>query len=110
MFDATSNSDALVSQLTELTSDKKALKNRDLIIFRVTPNAVYAADGDAVQLTSKEIFNKVNVDNNFSGVVLIGKDGGSKLKEPFQVLPRRIFDLIDQMPMRRAEIRKKGKH
>jgi len=110
LFDATPNSDALTSQLTALTQDKTALKNRDLIIFRVTPDAVYAADGSAVRLTANEIFNKFNVDSNFNGVVLIGKDGGPKLKKTFEVPPRSIFDLIDGMPMRRAEMRKKGKH
>ncbi|MEM9077931.1 MAG: DUF4174 domain-containing protein [Bacteroidota bacterium] len=44
---------------------------------------------------------------NFEGVLLIGKDGGIKLKKPFIVEPQVIFDLVDSMPMRKAEIRSK---
>lgn len=44
---------------------------------------------------------------NFEGVLLIGKDGGIKLKKPFIVKPQTIFDLVDSMPMRRAEMRSK---
>jgi hypothetical protein len=44
---------------------------------------------------------------NFQGVLLIGKDGGVKYKSDFFVDPESIFEIIDSMPMRRAEMRQK---
>lgn len=110
LVDATPETDALESQLDELTSDKKALEERDLIIFRVTPDAVYDSDGSPSQLKSKKIYDEFNLDSDFAGTVLVGKDGGSKQEELFEVSARKIFDLIDGMPMRRAEMRESGKN
>ena len=36
--------------------------------------------------------------------VLIGKDGGVKLREPHPVAPLELFALVDRMPMRRHEM------
>jgi hypothetical protein len=45
---------------------------------------------------------------DFQGVVLIGKDGGVKFKERFMVAPATIFDIVDSMPMRQAEIKNRN--
>ena len=38
--------------------------------------------------------------------VLIGKDGGVKLRQTRPVTPQELFGLVDQMPMRRQEMRR----
>lgn len=43
--------------------------------------------------------------NSFYTLILIGKDGGMKLCENDYVEPEKVFDLIDSMPMRKAEMR-----
>jgi hypothetical protein len=53
-----------------------------------------------------EVYNDTDTKRTFSGVVLIGKDGGVKLRNDYVVAPQKILDLIDGMPMRRAEIMK----
>ncbi len=110
LVDASADTDALQSQLAELTSDKKALKERDILIFRVTPDAVYAADGSPSKLNGKKIYDDCGLDSEFTGTLLIGKDGGVKLKRPFVVSTQEIFDLIDGMPMRKREMRESGKN
>jgi hypothetical protein len=40
-------------------------------------------------------------------LILIGKDGGIKLRAPLRTDLREVFELIDRMPMRRAEMREK---
>jgi len=42
-------------------------------------------------------------------VVLIGKDGGEKLRRDRPVPPEELFALVDAMPMRREEIRRRPK-
>lgn len=54
----------------------------------------------------EELVNQFRLSPNFEGVILLGKDGGLKLKKPFLVEPQSIFELIDSMPMRRSEMRK----
>ena len=38
-------------------------------------------------------------------VVLIGKDGGEKLRRATPLSPEELFAIVDAMPMRRAEMR-----
>lgn len=110
LVDTNPDTDALISQLAELTFDSQALKERDLIIFRVTPDVVYLSDGSTSKLKAKKIYEDCGLDPNFKGTLLLGKDGGVKLEEPFEVSAQSVFNLIDRMPMRRTEIRNSGKN
>ncbi|MGB7394396.1 MAG: DUF4174 domain-containing protein [Pricia sp.] len=110
LVDAKPDSEALQSQLSEFTSNRNGLKERSLIIFRVTPDAVYAADESPSEMEAKDIYDRYDLALDFSGTILIGKDGGSKMKKPFEVSAKTVFDLIDSMPMRRAEMRESGRH
>ena len=78
-------------QIFELKQSQ--LEERDIILLNRKPK-------------SSEL-SRFSLDGNFQGVLLIGKDGGIKLKKPFIVKPQTIFDLVDSMPMRRAEMRSK---
>lgn len=42
-------------------------------------------------------------------VVLIGLDGGVKKRQSYVLSPEMLFDKIDSMPMRQAEIKERGK-
>lgn len=108
LVDESSGSDVLTSQLAALTADQKALTERDLIIFRVTPNMVYTSDRTKTELNPQRIYEDCDLDTDFNGVVLLGKDGGVKMREPFEVAAQRIYGLIDGMPMRRRETRESG--
>lgn len=77
-------------QKSIFSQESHALKERDILILKGT----------------KHLERQLNLKNNFSGIILIGKDGGIKLEEPFVVHPKTIFALIDGMPMRRAEMKK----
>lgn len=110
LVDSEPDSKALLSQLQEFNSETRGLIERDLIIFRVTPGTVYTSKGKPLEIDAPKIYNKYRLGSDFSGTLLIGKDGGSKLKKPFEVTTETIFSLIDGMPMRRAEMRQNGKH
>lgn len=105
-----SDTHALISQLDVLTVDKKALMERDLIIFRVTPTKIYTSDGTETDMKPLKIYWDCDLDIDFTGIVLLGKDGGVKMRELFEVATSKIFSLIDGMPMRRREIRESGEN
>jgi uncharacterized protein (DUF2336 family) len=46
---------------------------------------------------------------NTFAVLLVGKDGGVKLRRGEPVPPEHLFQLIDAMPMRRREMRERGR-
>jgi len=108
LVDKSADTKALLSQLAVLTADKNGLEERDLIVFRVTPSAVFSSDGTMTKFNPQKLYGDFDLRPNFKGVVLLGKDGGVKMREPFEVTTQRIFTLIDGMPMRRSEIRRSG--
>ena len=102
-------SDVLQVQLTQLQSSPEKLQNRDLVIFIITDEAVYDISRIKTKLHSLQIVKKYGL-ADFRGLLLIGKDGGIKLKESFVVNPESIFNLIDGMPMRQAEMKSSKKY
>ncbi|WP_106147791.1 DUF4174 domain-containing protein [Flagellimonas meridianipacifica] len=91
-----SNAPKAKQQLKLLNQNNKDLLDRDIVLLQRGPGSQ-----DLLQFS---------IAPNFQGILLIGKDGGLKLKKPFIVAPQKIFDSVDSMPMRRAEMRKMDKH
>ena len=110
LIDKNSDTDAVIAQMENLGAENGALTERDLIIFIVTPDLVYTTEGAKTKINSEKLYKDCDLEIDFTGVVLLGKDGGVKMREPFEVAAETIFALIDGMPMRRSEIRNsKGK-
>ena len=108
LFDRSNETQALISQLNRFTSLKAKCSERDLTLLILTNRAVFFDDATEVdKLDTNIIRNELDIPENFKGVVLVGKDGGKKFQGKFEVNPQTIFDLIDSMPMRRAEMRNK---
>ncbi len=95
-----SESPVLNEQLSLLKSRQKELLERNLIIFRYANGKLFDISGSATPMNTKSV-----PDKDYNGLLLIGKDGGVKLKKEFIVPPDEIFTLIDGMPMRRAEMK-----
>jgi len=100
--------DSLQRQLQLLKSDSTGLTERDLKIF-IIREKVLAEDGKETSLSAAELVENFDL-HDFQGIILIGKDGGEKMREPFIVNPEKIFMLIDGMPMRKAEMEKEEKN
>lgn len=86
-------------QLGELLEQPKDLKDRDLLVF--------LRKGRQLICQNREEKTLEDIQNQYTGISLIGKDGGVKLHEEGGVKPKLIFDLIDSMPMRQSEMRTK---
>lgn len=95
------DNEILNTQLEILNKSAEAFKERDLILFIITPKNTFTSNKTSVNLKGIAPYQK----NNFEGVILLGKDGGVKLKEPFTVSSKTILNLIDSMPMRRGEMK-----
>ncbi|UCD60141.1 MAG: DUF4174 domain-containing protein [Flavobacteriaceae bacterium] len=87
-------------QVGKFISRYEEMEERDLVLFVFTGKEVLDMDGLKTNVDPQKISY-----GEFQGVVLIGKDGSVKLRKKFFVEPNEIFHLIDQMPMRRSEMK-----
>ncbi len=101
LMDSKENTDVRNEQLTAFDDLEEELKNRDLLLFCYDGNHLLDR-----QLRNTSYQLTADIDTDFQGVILIGKDGGIKLRKPFVIKPKVIFEIIDSMPMRKAEMRK----
>ena len=92
-------------QLKSFRLYKAEIKERDLLVFEVNNTSVTDIFEAQRSLDPAEIPHR-----NYEGIILLGKDGGIKLKKPFYVPPSELFELIDSMPMRRAEMKSSVKN
>ena len=97
-----------VEQLERFKDEAAAVKDRDLLIYRISPGMVNGPD-DKLLTTAEWFYKYYRVGKDEFNVILIGKDGGEKLRSEELIPPEKIFELIDSMPMRRAEMRRKEK-
>ncbi len=79
-----------------LEDDAAALRERDVVIQDMTPDAA-RRDRPELGVGSRAAFE----------VLLIGKDGGVKLRRDKPVAAFEITALIDTMPMRQDEMRRR---
>ncbi|KGK29554.1 hypothetical protein EL45_15025 [Cellulophaga sp. E6(2014)] len=99
LIDTASNSKNIKQQIQAFEGQYSAFQERDIIYFISTPKGSYDSDKQLLNLSGLEKYHK----KDFSGLILIGKDGGIKLKKPFVVPVKTIISLIDTMPMRKSE-------
>lgn len=107
IYTSEKNSEKLNKQLSILSKDKEGLAERKLIIYSFTENA-YRKNFEKNWKESNSLFKKfVNKKDDFT-VWLIGLDGGIKLKQNTILAKIQLFALIDGMPMRKREIKRKN--
>ncbi|WP_338793202.1 DUF4174 domain-containing protein [Bernardetia sp. MNP-M8] len=119
IFSDSKDNSLFQKQLQLFADNKEELKERDLIIFQVfkeedtekgiTPHQKSISSFDIEQLKKRFDFSFGEDKNKFT-VVLVGKDGETKLKTENEILTlEKLFGTIDAMPMRQSEM-KKGKN
>jgi len=94
LFADNSNNKHLKSQLALLSADQKGVDERDIAV-----KTFYAG-------TDQKTFNMRKIKSPFA-VILIGKDGGEKLRSTSPVTLKNMYGLIDAMPMRKIEMQRR---
>lgn len=89
------NDPRTTQQRATLEHDADALRERDVVIQDITPEAA-RHERPELGVKSKAVFE----------VLLVGKDGDVKLRRETLVAVSEIIALIDTMPMRRNEMRR----
>jgi hypothetical protein len=92
----------------KLREQRDAIVERDLLVFHVIENGVSRLGLSPIDAQSASMLrNRFSVNPGQFLVVLIGKDGGEKLRRGGGVDITEIFSLIDSMPMRQREMRER---
>lgn len=95
--------DALLERQRDILETQSAeLADRDMVVLHVSGDGVRAIYGDAPSIDGARLRAEADVFDDGFRTILVGKDGGVKLRSEKVVSSLEIFGLIDRMPMRRA--------
>jgi len=97
-------------QLKEFNKSISELEERKLILFQIVGDKYKTTDYEMLELNNSwedlKIRNNYIIDDTDDfEVVLIGLDGGVKLKKREVLKKEELYNLIDRMPMRLEELR-----
>ena len=105
IFSPSESEASFQSQKQDLASSTKAVLDRDLVILEIMEQGESRAGNQLLSEKSvQDIREKLGVETGSFQVLLIGKDGGVKLRSSEPVSTKDLFGLIDSMPMRRQEM------
>jgi hypothetical protein len=93
----------LERQVKILTDRRPELEERDLVVISVTNDEASTAFGNVAKPDAAALRDEAGVKKGSFQVILVGKDGGIKLRSDTVVPYVELFDVIDRMPMRQAE-------
>ena len=94
---------------SQIMAQKAEVDDRDLIVFEVPAQGPARMNNSPLDRKEADsIRTHFAIPGNTFSLILVGKDGGIKLKRSDQVDLREILGLIDSMPMRQNEMRQKS--
>ena len=108
LFAADGNSPLFKNLQNEIIAQKAEVEDRDLVVFEVLQKGasrMNAAPLDQQMVDS--IRDHFRVPQHTFTLILVGKDGGTKMKRHDQANLKEVFELIDSMPMRKNEMKQK---
>ncbi|SDR97355.1 DUF4174 domain-containing protein [Christiangramia echinicola] len=107
IFTETSNSREFQKQMQILNQNQNqaGLNDRKIKVIHVIPDKHQIVFPEKSGWQNSNLYQKKESKIDFE-VILIGLDGGVKLRETNPVEIEKLFDLIDSMPMRKAEMRR----
>ncbi len=101
VYAPSASSPDLQKQRALLATDAGGLTERDLVVRELIADQL--SNGDRAFLEET-----LNTTGNTFRVLLIGKDGGVKVRQTNPITPKQLFSIIDGMYMRQQEMKKKG--
>lgn len=102
------SSEKLSKQLKIFEKNINGLKDRKLMILHSTPKKQREIFPEESGWQDSKLYQEMKESQLTFEIVLIGLDGGVKLRQTEVLETKKLFDLIDSMPMRKAEIQNKN--
>lgn len=96
-------------QIKILQDNIEGLEERKLVIYSVMPDQFKKGIGAESWIESARLNDRYRQEGKEFEVILIGLDGGVKLRQSEILSIEKLFATIDAMPMRRNQIRNKSR-
>ena len=110
LFAPDGNNTLLKNLRNQIMAQKAEVEDRDLIVFEVPAQGSSLMNTTPISRRQADsIREHFAVPQTTFTLILIGKDGGIKLRRKDQIDIGEVFELIDSMPMRKNEMRQKRK-
>ena len=94
---------------SDISTQSDEISERDLVVFKILENGPFYQENIQIDTrTAAAIRTTFAAPRGNFSCILVGKDGGIKLRQDSQVKLDEVFSLIDAMPMRREEMRQKS--
>ncbi len=105
LFAPAGNDPHLRAMRADLAEQAAGAAERDMVLIEVVPGQSRAGQTALGEDQAAALRRHYRVPTDAFAVVLVGKDGTIKLQDDHPVPVSSLFELIDQMPMRRREMR-----
>lgn len=96
----------LVAQRAAIAGRSDGMRDRDIVVIEVAGDSVTIDGKNAPNLSAGELRTRYRLRPTDAAALLVGKDGGVKLRESHALSVQTLFETIDAMPMRRHEMRR----
>jgi hypothetical protein len=93
------------NQVEELKNQLDGVNERKILVYHITPDSFKVGLSDAKWLKAETAYSVYKKTDGQPEIILIGLDGGVKLRAEEFLSSQRLFAIIDAMPMRRQEIK-----
>ncbi len=108
VFAPDSDHPIVAAQRDQLEGQLGALRERDIVVIEVIGRDT-TIDGESTSaLEADTLRQRYRVNGDEAAALLIGKDGGVKIRQPGAISADRLFETIDAMPMRRREMQEQA--
>ena len=106
LVDNTDNTKYL-NQVEELKNNPDGVKERKIVVYHITPNQFKVGLSDEKWQKSETKYGRYKKTDSQPEIILLGLDGGVKLRAEEFLSSQKLFESIDAMPMRMQEMRRK---
>jgi hypothetical protein len=104
LFAPTESDPQLVETMRRIEASRCDFADRDMVLGRIVTEGPSTLDGHVVDTSqAQRLVSEFGIGPDSFSVVLIGKDGGEKLRVADVPDLQAIYDVIDGMPMRARE-------
>ena len=104
LFAPTESDPRLVETMRRIEASRCDFVDRDMVIGRIVTDGTSTLDGHVLGTNQAQLLmSKFGISTDSFSMVLIGKDGGEKLRVADVPDLQAIYDVIDGMPMRARE-------
>lgn len=102
--------DSLVArnQRIALAGAGQDFRDRDMVHVEVLGDAVWIDLAKSSSADADQLRARYRISESEKAVLLVGKDGGVKLRSDRVIEPHDLYGLIDTMPLRQREMRQGG--